>query len=623
MNKNIDRFFTKILCVIMTTLGIVYNNADAAERVAVRTNNTSARRTVTTAVKRNTTTTQPKTDTTTPVATTEPAAETTPTVVEEPAPVIIENKTIQFNNVLSSNSVSSDDASVSDLAEQVRNQRAAFENQEASDTLQRQQQEALAFGKNTCDNGLRKCMSETCGSDFTKCALDGDTMFGEKLNKCRLKTTCSGEEFKLFTTEIKADRDFNVQMESYNAVIECGNNYNKCITTECGATFGKCLGKSAADRAIKKCATIAKNCTQQDSGLAARVGTVIGKLRETAEQDVKADEKRLYDLRDLMRKQCQHLGATFDERSLDCVYTVNFFAGTNQSTPTASRKLYAGDSFVCMQEWFGINATTFKENAYRETRSQTAASSALLGSGLGTAAGLISSGAIGRALETQQAKKDYKKECESQGGKLKDGDCVLPGDKDYDKIKPEDTDKDNTKAQAKAECDEKQKTDSNCRWRPSKAECDCTPSTKDTKKKEACDDVHGNWDPTDKTCTKNGVKLTWKNNTWINTKEQAQLEKDAEKQACKDLGATQATWDDITGCTCLQQDTDEYTWNSKKKQCEKKVVKNIINRVVAGFNDRREERNNKKQQEQQQQRQQKAQTREEAQNLTKGLTQYK
>lgn len=454
MNKNVDKFFMKILCVIMVTTGAIYSNADAAERVAVRTNNTASRRTVTTAVKRNTTITQPKTDTTTPVATTEPAAETTPTVVEEPAPVIIENKTIQFNNVLSSNSTSSNDASESDLADQVRKQRAAVDASEATSTALLQQQEALAFGKNTCDNGLRKCMSETCGSDFTKCALDGDTMFGEKLNKCRLKTTCTGEEFKLFTTEIKADRDFNVQMASYNAVIECGNNYNKCITTECGATFGKCLGKNAADRAIKKCATIAKNCTQQDSGLAARVGTVIGKLRETAEQDVKNDEKRLYDLRDLMRKQCQHLGATFDERSLDCVYTVNFFAGTNQSTPTASRKLYAGDSFICMQEYFGINATTFKENAYRETRSQTAASSAMLGSGLGTAAGLISSGAIGRALETQQAKKDYKKECESQDGKLKDGDCVLPGDKDYDKIKPEDTDKDNTKAQAKAECKE-------------------------------------------------------------------------------------------------------------------------------------------------------------------------
>nr|MBQ0091434.1 hypothetical protein [Candidatus Enterousia merdequi] len=69
-------------------------------------------------------------------------------------------------------------------------------------------------------------------------------------------------------------------------------------------------------------------------------------------------------------------------------------------------KRYAGDTFVCMQEWFGVNVTTFKENAYRETRAQTAASSAMLGSGLGTALGTITSGAMGRALDTQKAKKE-------------------------------------------------------------------------------------------------------------------------------------------------------------------------------------------------------------------------
>ena len=48
----------------------------------------------------------------------------------------------------------------------------------------------------------------------------------------------------------------------------------------------------------------------------------------------------------------------------------------------------------------------------------------MLGSGLGTAAGLISSGAITRAINTQQAKKDLKSECTAQGGTLKNGECV-------------------------------------------------------------------------------------------------------------------------------------------------------------------------------------------------------
>ncbi|MDR2268686.1 MAG: hypothetical protein LBD94_00705, partial [Rickettsiales bacterium] len=49
-----------------------------------------------------------------------------------------------------------------------------------------------------------------------------------------------------------------------------------------------------------------------------------------------------------------------------------------------------------------------KENAYRLTRSQTAASSAMLGAGAGVAAGAISSGAIGRAIDTAKAAKAAK-----------------------------------------------------------------------------------------------------------------------------------------------------------------------------------------------------------------------
>ena len=423
-----EKFFIKSLSFALMMFGVfsVNNDVNAASRLAVR-NTPSTRKTITTrpAVTNTNTQTQPETQV--------PEPEPEPVVVEpepEPEPTIIENKSNQFDSVLSEAGASSRDATITNMAELIKKQRAAYEANENTAYTQQQQQQALATGKNACDSGLRKCMSETCGANFTKCALDGDTIFGDKLNKCRRETTCTGEEFKLFTTEIKADRDFNVQMASYTSVIECGNSYNSCIQTECGATFNKCLGKTAEDKAIKKCATIAKNCTEQDSGLSSRMGVVIGKLRENAEKDVKTDEKRLYELRDLMRKQCEHLGAMFDERTFDCVYTINFFAGENQSSPTASRKAYAGSSFVCTQEWFGINATTFKENAYRETRAQTGASAAMLGSGLGTAAGLITSGAIDRALDTQNAKKALKDECKSQGGKLKNGECVLPEDEE-------------------------------------------------------------------------------------------------------------------------------------------------------------------------------------------------
>lgn len=344
-------------------------------------------------------------------------------VVTEPEPEskpIIVNKSSDFDRKLSSVIESaSDDNS---FAEQIRRQKAALAASEAATITASAQRAAFASNSNSCDRDLRKCMMEKCGDDFTKCALDGDTAFGDKLNSCRRNTTCSGEEFTAFVPEIKADRDMNVRLASYENVINCGNGYNACIMEECGTTYNKCLGKSAADSAIQKCSLIAKECTESDSGLAARFGTVIGKLRETAEKDVQTDEKRMYALRDLMSKACTTMGAMFDERTFDCVYTVNFFAGSDQSVPMASRKRYAGDTFVCMQEWFGVNTTTFKENAYRETRAQTAASSAMLGSGVGTAVGLLTSGAIGRALDTQKAKKALDKEC---GGKAnKDGECI-------------------------------------------------------------------------------------------------------------------------------------------------------------------------------------------------------
>ena len=298
---------------------------------------------------------------------------------------------------------------------EIRRQRAALAASEASSAVNTAQRTALQTGSNSCNSDLRKCMMEKCGDDFTNCATDGDSVFGEKLNSCKRTTNCTNHEFSLLAPEIKNDRDMNVRLASYNNVINCGNQYNACIMNECGTTYNKCLDKVYTDAALRKCETIARECAEYDSGLTARFGTAIGMLRENAGKKIATDEARLYELRDLMRATCEKLGAKFDERSLDCVYSINFYAGDNQTTPLASRKAYAGDTFVCTQEWFGINATTYMENAYRETRSQTGASSAMLGSGVGTAAGLITSGAITRAIDTQKAKQELNAERVSQG----------------------------------------------------------------------------------------------------------------------------------------------------------------------------------------------------------------
>ena len=318
-----------------------------------------------------------------------------------------EDRTSLFDDVVGGN-VSGDGVSDDELAEMIRRQRTAMAASDASTLANQALRTSGVSGQNACDMGLRKCMQAKCGADFAKCSGDTDTSWGNKMDLCRRDLKCSGHEYAVFAAEIKADRDVNAELANFNAIIDCGNKYNSCIVTECGVNFSKCLGKSEGDKAIAKCKKIQTECTKLDNGLASRMMNVFAGFRQDAEKQILRDEQRLYDLRDEMAAVCRRMGAMFDTRSLDCVYTVNFFAD-NSSTPYASKKAYAGGVFSCEPGWFGIDVTTFKENAYRLTRSQTAASSAMLGSGLGMAAGAVTSGAIDRAIETQKTKKELKK----------------------------------------------------------------------------------------------------------------------------------------------------------------------------------------------------------------------
>ena len=348
-------------------------------------------------------------------------SETVEQVVEQSEPQvveskIIENKSSQFNTSLNNALASDGDDADSDLAARIREQIASLDAADALTTSAATAKSALAAGKNSCDSGLRQCMTEKCGTNFLKCSSDTDTTFGTKLDSCRGNLKCTADEFKLFATEIKSDRATNIKLKTFNDILDCGRVYDACIIEQCGTKYSKCLGKSAGDAAISKCASIAQKCASSDNGLANRTMSVFGTLRQTAEKQISADEKKLYALRDQMKSLCSRLGAMFDERTLDCVYTVNFYAG-NDSTLFASKKAYAGGSFDCTPNWFGVDVTTYMENAARLTREQTSASSAMLGSGVGMGVGAITSGAVGRAIETQKAEKALDKaKCEDESG---------------------------------------------------------------------------------------------------------------------------------------------------------------------------------------------------------------
>ncbi|MCQ2562387.1 MAG: hypothetical protein MJ158_02115 [Alphaproteobacteria bacterium] len=459
------------------------------------------------------------------------------------------NKSDQFSVADKDNSLQVKDTA---MAEKIRKQKSAFAVADAQDNANSAMKSSMASNTNKCDKDLRDCMKSKCGNDFAKCAIDGDTDLGIKYDACKTKTSCNAKEFTLFTNQITEDIRFYAKISSYEKVIKCGNDYNDCIIKQCGTTFNKCLGKAQGDEAISKCATIAKNCTEQDSGLSARVGEVFGTLRQDAEKDIKKDEERMYKLRDLMRQQCEHLGALFDERSFDCVYTVNFFAGSDQSKPMSSRKAYAGGTFTCMQEWFGIDVTTHKENAYRLTKSQTGASSAMMGAGVGVAAGMITSGALDRAMETQKAKKEVKdakkEDCSANGGEWKNGKCISADDlaaKAQEKADKENKKQDRKDARANAAQDRKDTRAENKKERADKQD----------KKEEACKDSSGKWLGKICECPK-GVPLD-KNTGRCD---------DTEKKKCEDKDSGGCKWNDTTkSASCTNK---AKTWNKTDGKCE-------------------------------------------------------
>ncbi len=455
-HKNLNKIFS--LCVLAVTLFTLDSVAAVLDRRNSQRPTTSQSRMPTVSVnissqKSNTSATSTKEETTTQQATIKSSE---PEIWEQPEPPvpenIIEDKTSQFDETLSDVMSSGADNS-SDLAAKIRAQRNASDTADKISATSKQMQDAAASGKNACDQGLRTCMQEKCGQDYSKCAGDTDTLWGNKMDLCRRDLPCTGHEYTVFTQEIKADRDMNARIAGYSAIIECGNSYNKCIITECGTTFEKCLGKKAGDKAIQKCDKIARSCTKQDSGLASRMMSAFGTIRQDAEKAIARDEQRLYDLRDAMRSTCERLGAMFDERTLDCVYTINFIAGED-GTLYASKKAYAGGTFNCDQNWFGVDITTFKENALRATREQSSATSALMGAGVGIGVGAITSGAIDRAIDRNKAEKALKQAQQEH-------DAEYGNDKDKKNKKDKKTNKaDKEKATADNKSDAATDTDS-------------------------------------------------------------------------------------------------------------------------------------------------------------------
>ncbi len=328
---------------------------------------------------------------------TEPETETTPTVDISAIVEIAGDITSKFGDA-------SDDDAMSKAMAREKKKNAAIEQQKQTKI----KSATIQSTANQCNDTLRKCMAEKCGDDFTDCANDSTAQLDAKLSACRGKSKCSGTEYDLFSNEILADIDANRVLGTYGQIMSCGIDYNNCIIKECATSPSEpildgCLSLADGNAAIEKCKFIADRCERYDNGLAARALSALAELRVDAEEQIASDEARLYALRDEMSAHCDQMGAAFDERTLNCIYSIKFIAGSD-STIFASKKALAGSTFICEPDWFGIDITTFRENVYRHVRQQSSATAGMLGAGVGIAGGALSSGAIGRAIETTKAK---------------------------------------------------------------------------------------------------------------------------------------------------------------------------------------------------------------------------
>ena len=397
------------ICYLLFAICVCGNAANAAVAQRTPAKNPSARPS-TAAVA------APRVAVAAPVVT-ETVTEEEPVANTEPE---IENKSSDFSTIFSEASSSDDSAA----AARIRQQREAISAAESQALAGQEIKSMQKDGGNACDTGLRKCMGEKCGDDFSKCKTDSAALWGTKIDACGRDAKCDQHDFALFAPELKADRDHNVILAGYKETIRCGEDYNACILRQCGGKgFTKCIGKAGGDTAIASCKADFEKCREADNGLQSRAMELFASLRVDSEKLLLQWEQELRDLRAQMKKNCERIGGLFDERSLGCVFTVEFWTNQNSEKPMATRIIKAGGQYTCSPEWFGVNVGEYLQNAARYEAAQQSAVGAFTGATAGAAAGAWVSGAPQRAIASQKAGKELRQECNSQNMIIKKNKC--------------------------------------------------------------------------------------------------------------------------------------------------------------------------------------------------------
>jgi hypothetical protein len=254
--------------------------------------------------------------------------------------------------------------------------------------------------RSKCETELNTCVIGDCGSDLQKCNDDTDAIWSARFQKCRAKTSCTGAEIGVYGDIIKEDIRVDAKISLMNLIISCNNEYSNCLQTQCATTdarsligggavvgFNGCVTQAKINSALNYCKPVYDRCRPYDSGIQARFTNMMATLRVEKEKRIAELQKELDVMLPQMRQLCRDSGASFDERSGNCVFTafLSVEAQGRRYTP-ASKMVMPGSQYQCTDQWFGVDVTQYLQNAIYSTIQQKSSVAALMGAGLGIGA---------------------------------------------------------------------------------------------------------------------------------------------------------------------------------------------------------------------------------------------
>lgn len=244
----------------------------------------------------------------------------------------------------------------------------------------------------SCDETWRQCLqgSDVCGTNYILCTTLSPIEFSNRISVCPKKIgdcTVSNATVK----EVINNKDDYMKVSKADSILECGETMSNCIMDICGKGFTKCAKSISV--AKTNCGYIADECSRVDPALWVRTATALNFAKGQMNAEITKIENRMAEIESELRAECSKNNFAFDSSKMQCIGVVDFNA---MGMVLQSKRMSAGSVGNCSDEFFGLDITTYRQNAANETIKQKTVSNtisgAMLGMGVGSLAGKYGGG---------------------------------------------------------------------------------------------------------------------------------------------------------------------------------------------------------------------------------------